>query len=88
MSQFSHLCEGDKITLLKSGCPKIINLLSVLNFNFEGKFWTVPFDNENAVQLSLDLLLERDLFPTEIHYKFMQNIQQECNSDLIMLDLL
>ncbi|CAG2176971.1 unnamed protein product, partial [Oppiella nova] len=55
MSQFSDLCEGDKIALLKSGCPKIINLLSVLNFNFEGKFWTVPF---------------------------------ECNSDLIMLDLL
>ncbi|CAG2163561.1 unnamed protein product [Oppiella nova] len=83
MSEFRELGKDDKIELLMAGFPKILSLLSVLNFNFEGRFWTVPFDNENAAQLSIDVIKNH-----EIHYKFLQNVQHECKSDMIMLDLL
>ncbi|CAG2163560.1 unnamed protein product [Oppiella nova] len=43
MSEFSELGKDDKLGLLMAGFPKIIRLLSVLNFNFEGRFWTLPF---------------------------------------------
>ncbi|CAG2176496.1 unnamed protein product [Oppiella nova] len=88
MSEFSELGKDDKIGLLVDGFPKIISLLSVLNFNFEEGFWTLPLDNENAAQLSMDIIKNHELLPTEIHYKFMQKVQQECKSDMIMLDLL
>ncbi|CAG2116955.1 unnamed protein product [Medioppia subpectinata] len=39
---FNELCEDDKIVLLKTSCPQIMTLQSIMLFDFEGQFWTIP----------------------------------------------
>ncbi|XP_054169176.1 nuclear hormone receptor HR96-like [Oppia nitens] len=47
ISEFTNLCEEDKIALLKTGCPEVICLLTVVNFDFNDNYWTVPVVNIN-----------------------------------------
>ncbi|CAG2178616.1 unnamed protein product, partial [Oppiella nova] len=61
MSEFSELGKDDKIGLLIDGFPKILSLLSVLNFNFEGRFWTIPFEFKSDM-IMFDLLSAVVLF--------------------------
>ncbi|CAG2163563.1 unnamed protein product [Oppiella nova] len=88
MTEFSELCEDDKIALLKKGCTEIICLLTVVTFDFEGEFWTVPIDDENAAQVSLDVLKWGKWNLYDLHRQFMFNVYQEYNSDMNIIDLL
>ncbi|CAG2100949.1 unnamed protein product [Medioppia subpectinata] len=42
ISGFNDLCEDDKIVLLKAACPQLTILQSIIIFNFNGEFWTIP----------------------------------------------
>ncbi|CAG2109824.1 unnamed protein product [Medioppia subpectinata] len=88
ISEFTNLCEEDKIALLKTGCPEIICLISVLNFNFDGEFWTVGIDDERATILRLDVFKYASRSIYEAHRRFMFAMKDEYNSDINIIDLL
>ncbi|CAG2181009.1 unnamed protein product [Oppiella nova] len=88
IDEFKELCEDDKIILLKASCPEIICLLSVLTFDFDGEFWTVVTDSENAVILPLDLLKFGKWNLYGIHKQFMYTVKGEYDSDINLIDLL
>ncbi|CAG2168561.1 unnamed protein product [Oppiella nova] len=88
MTEFVNLCDEDKIALLKTGCPEIICLISVLNFNFDGEFWTVDIDGENATVLRLDLFRYVSGNIYDEHRRFLFAINDEYNNDINIIDLL
>ncbi|CAG2106609.1 unnamed protein product [Medioppia subpectinata] len=68
---FNELCEDDKIALLKTACPQLMILLSVILFDFEGQFWTIPIDEEKATILPMSVLKTWSEIVVEIQKKFI-----------------
>ncbi|CAG2113706.1 unnamed protein product, partial [Medioppia subpectinata] len=85
---FNELCDEDKIVLLKTGVTEIMTLMTVLNFDYEGEFWTVPIDDENAAQIPLDVLKWAKWGLYDAHRKFMRNLKQEFDTDINLIDIL
>ncbi|CAG2172654.1 unnamed protein product [Oppiella nova] len=88
MSEFTGLCEEDKIALLKAACPEIICLISIINFNFDGEYWNVAIDEDHATTLRLDIfkLVQGNLY--EAHRQFLWSMSEQYNSDINIIDLL
>ncbi|CAG2109858.1 unnamed protein product, partial [Medioppia subpectinata] len=68
---FKELCENDKIVLLKAGCPQIMFLLNIRDYDFEGQFWTIPIDNERATILRMSVMKGWNEIVVQIHKKFL-----------------
>ncbi|CAG2107001.1 unnamed protein product [Medioppia subpectinata] len=88
LSKFTTLCEEDKICLVKAACPEIICLISVINFHFNGEFWTVAIDDENATILPLDVFRNVDQTLYEGHRNFLYAISEGYDCDVNIIDLL
>ncbi|CAG2106608.1 unnamed protein product [Medioppia subpectinata] len=58
---FNELCANDKSVLFKAPCPQLMLLESIILFDFNGQFWTIPIrsDVTNHVIKYLDI---KDLF--------------------------
>ncbi|CAG2105010.1 unnamed protein product [Medioppia subpectinata] len=89
MDEFTELCENDKIILLKTCCPEIICLSSVLTFDFVGKFWTVYIDSKSVASLSVETLKWGTMsnFDRQRIMNFMYKLNQEYNGDTNLMDL-
>ncbi|XP_054169205.1 uncharacterized protein LOC128966381 [Oppia nitens] len=87
---FSHICESDKISLLKLGILEIILLRSVCTFDKNQNSWIVYEDQNKSTRIKLELWKTRSDGESLYykHSKYLQEIHDTIDNDPVILDLL
>ncbi|CAG2110184.1 unnamed protein product, partial [Medioppia subpectinata] len=87
ITEFNDLCAEDRIALVRAGAPHIACLTNVLGFDFEGQFWTVPIDKDNAIKVPLDVLKSGKCGLYDANRQYMKNLKHEYDTDINLLDI-
>ncbi|CAG2177886.1 unnamed protein product, partial [Oppiella nova] len=85
---FNSINECDKLTLIKGGAFNVFTMRTVPYYDRTNHAWTITLNNESTVMFDLKLFKR---FPTNVFVwlkKFLNQIDQEWETDIIVLDLL
>ncbi|XP_054169177.1 vitamin D3 receptor-like [Oppia nitens] len=88
LSSFHDICVNDRIALVKYGCVDIICLRIIDCYKHSEETWNIVLNREQSVIVAMDKLklIRRDIY--NIYKMYFNKIFCECESDIILLDLL
>ncbi|XP_054153775.1 nuclear hormone receptor HR96-like [Oppia nitens] len=88
LSEFNKICENDKISLVKYGCIEIINMRSVLFYDFDNQFFNIWINDKTSVRLNLNTIKSGHQNERDIHDIFLDLMSTNWENDSYIIDLL
>ncbi|CAG2105777.1 unnamed protein product [Medioppia subpectinata] len=84
---FGHICDNDRIALVKYGFIEIFLLRSVLGFNFHTQDMILTVENDHLFRFKLDLLRTNKRQFHDFYKQYLYAMGPEIQTNTVIIDL-